>query len=65
MKKTPINEASISNFINKFLDDIQRGTQKRFIAQAKKRGVSPHVMDKLTTVEKEIIELRKILDNLN
>jgi len=63
MKKR-ITELSVTNFINKFLDNLQLGTQKRFISQAKKRGVSSNVTDKLTTLEKNYIDLRKTLDDL-
>ena len=34
MGKKNLNEGSIAGFINRFLDDMQKGTQARFIQQA-------------------------------
>ena len=39
MAKKRLNEASISGFINRFLDDMQQGTVDRFIKQAKSKNV--------------------------
>lgn len=64
MNKKVINEASITDFIDKFLDGIQSGTQRRFIKQAEKRGVPRVITTRLTKIEKEVIELRKILKEL-
>ena len=62
--KKQLNESSITTFINKFLDGLQSGTQQRFIDQAKKRGVSSEITKKLTALEKNYIELRKLLNDL-
>ena len=64
MTKKPINEINIAGFIGKFLTDIQNGTQKRFIDQAKKKGVPKEITIKLTTIEKEIKDLENILKDL-
>lgn len=64
MQRKKLNEASISGFINRFLDDMQKGTQARFIQQAKKKGVPPKVTARLTNIEKEIADLEKILKDL-
>lgn len=64
MGKKQLNEASIAGFINRFLDDMQKGTQDRFIKQAKKRGVPPSVTLRLTKIEKEIADLEKVLKDL-
>ena len=64
MGKKNLNEGSIAGFINPFLDDMQKGTQARFIQQAKKKGVPTHVTARLTTIEKEIKDLEKILKDL-
>ena len=55
---------NIAGFIRKFLDNIQDGTQQRFIEQAKKRGEPPKITVRLTKIEKEIKELEKILKDL-
>tara|TARA_B110000503_G_scaffold1112_1_gene1459 strand:+ start:292 stop:489 length:198 start_codon:yes stop_codon:yes gene_type:complete len=62
--KKKLNEASISGFINRFLDDMQKGTQDRFIKQAKKKGVPPKVTYRLVKIEKEIADLQNILRDL-
>lgn len=62
MKK--LNEISITGFINRFLNDIQKGTQDRFIKQVKEKGVPPTVTTRLTKIEKEISELKNILKEL-
>ena len=64
MEKKKLTEASIAGFINRFLDDMQKGTQDRFIKQAKKKGVPPTVTTRLTKIEKEIDELKSILKDL-
>jgi DNA-binding HxlR family transcriptional regulator len=64
MKKKKVNEVSISGFINRFLDDMQKETQDRFIKQAKKKDVPPRVTIRLTKIEKEIADLEKILKDL-
>ena len=64
MGKKQLNEASIAGFINRFLDDMQKGTQDRFIKQAKKKGVPSSVTLKLTKIEKEISDLEKVLKDL-
>lgn len=64
MSKKPINEANIAGFIGKFFDGLHTGTQKRFIAQAKKRGVPPEVVNKMTQLEKDYVELTNILRDL-
>ena len=64
MGKKNLNEGSIAGFINRFLDDMQKGTQARFIQQDKKKGVATHVTARLTTIEKEIKDLEKILKDL-
>lgn len=55
---------NIAGFIRKFLDNIQDGTQQRFIEQAKKRGEPPKITVRLTKIEKEVKELEKILKDL-
>lgn len=62
-KKT-LNEISVSGFLSKFLDGVQSGTQKRFIAQAKKKGVPKHITIRLTKIENEIETLKDILKDL-
>jgi len=64
MGKKQLNEVNITGFISKFLNDLQDGTQARFIKQAKKKGVPPEITVRLTTIEKEIVELKKILKDL-
>ena len=57
---------NIARHISNFLASIQDDTQKRFIKQAKKRHEtmeSPKVV-RLTKIEKEIEELKKILKDL-
>jgi len=58
------NKLSISGFINNFLDGLQQGTQKRFIKKAQKRGVPKEVWAKMSDLEREISELRRILKEL-
>jgi len=62
--KKQINEGVVSGFIGKFLTDLQSGTQDRFIAQAKKKKMPKTVVNKLTVIENEIDELKKILKDL-
>lgn len=64
MQKKRLNEASISGFIGRFLSDMQMGTQKRFIKQAKKKNVPKVVIDRLENVEKEIADLERTLKDL-
>lgn len=64
MNKKTTNESSIVGFINRFLDELQKGTQTRFIQQAKKKGVPSHITTRLTTIENEIKDLEKILKDL-
>ena len=64
MTKKNLNEINITGFISKFLNDLQDGTQDRFIKQAKKRGVPKTVTVRLTKIENEIKELEKILKDL-
>lgn len=64
MKKKPLNEGSIAGFIGKFFEDLQNGTQKRFIKQAQKRGVPNEVLNKMTNLEKEYVELTNLLRKL-
>jgi len=64
MAKKYLNEANISGFISKFLNDLQDGTQQRFIAQAKKKGVPKDITLRLTVIEKEVAELKNILKDL-
>jgi hypothetical protein len=64
MQKKKLNEASIAGFINRFLDDMQKGTQDRFIKQAKSKGLPPQVTLRLTKIEKEVAELEKVLKDL-
>ena len=47
---------NLARHISKFLDRIQNNTQKRFIKQAKKRGIPPDVANKMTDLEKEYVE---------
>jgi len=62
--KKKLNEASISGFINRFLDDMQRGTVDRFIKQAKTKNVPRPVVKQLEKLKKERQELEKILKDL-
>ena len=55
---------NFAKHINKFLTNIQQGTQKRFIKQAKEKGVPPEITVKLTRIEKEVEELKEILKDL-
>ena len=64
MKKKKLTEASISGFINRFLDDMQQGTVDRFIQQAKKKNVPRPVVNKLEKLKKEREELEKLLKDL-
>lgn len=59
--KKQISEASIAGFINRFLGDMQKGTQDRFIQRAKKRGIPKPVLDKLDKIKKERDELDAII----
>jgi hypothetical protein len=62
--KKKLNEASISGFINRFLDDMQQGTVDRFIKQAKTKNVPRPVVKQLEKLKKERQELEKILKDL-
>jgi hypothetical protein len=64
MQKKKLTEASIAGFINRFLDDMQKGTQDRFIKQAKAKGVPKQVTHRLSKIEKEIADLEKVLKDL-
>ena len=64
MSKKQLNEGSIASFVEKFFDGLHSGTQKRFIAQAKKRGVPEKVVNKMTQLEKEYTELTMLLRDL-
>ena len=56
---------NLARHINKFLDSIQNETRERFIKQAKKRGsIEPNKITRLTKIEKEVEELKKILKDL-
>jgi len=55
---------SISGFINNFLDGLQQDTQKRFFKRAQKRGVPKEVWAKMSDLDREISELRRILKDL-
>ena len=64
-KKTKkLNEGTIAGFLNKFLDNMQQGTQNRFISKAKKRGIPPEVIAKMAEVDKDILELQQLLQEL-
>jgi len=62
--KKNLNEGTIAGFITKFLDNMQQGTQDRFIKQAKKRGIPPEVISKMSELDKDILELQKLLQDL-
>ena len=64
MKKKRLNEASISGFINRFLDDMQQGTVDRFIKQAKSKNVPRPVVKQLVKLQKEVEDLERILKDL-
>jgi len=55
---------NIARHISNFLASIQDDTQKRFIEQAKKKGEPKKVTIRLTKIEKEVEELKKILKDL-
>jgi hypothetical protein len=59
--KKQINEASIAGFINRFLDDMQKGTQDRFIKRAKDRGLPKEVVSQMEKIEKERQQLSNII----
>ena len=58
--KKQISEASIAGFINRFLGDMQKGTQDRFIQKAKQRKLPKDLVDQMEKIEKE----RQKLDNI-
>lgn len=58
--KKQISEASIAGFINRFLGDMQKGTQDRFIQKAKQRKLPKDLVDQMEKIEKE----RQNLDNI-
>lgn len=57
---------NITRHISIFLDSLQEDTQKRFIKQAKKRRekLEPPKIGRLTKLENEVKELKKILKDL-
>lgn len=62
--RNKLNEASISGFINRFLDDMQQGTTDRFIKQAKQKNIPRPVVQQLEKIKKERQELERILKDL-
>ena len=55
----------LTTHASEFFNGIQKDTQKRFIKQAKKRGsFEPPKTIRLTKIEKEVEELKKILKDL-
>jgi phage regulator Rha-like protein len=58
--KKQISEASIAGFINRFLGDMQKGTQDRFIQRAKQRKLPKDLVNQMEKIEKE----RQHLDNI-
>ena len=61
MSKKSVNEGVVSNFLSNFLNNVQRDTQKRFIQQAKAKGVPKKVIVRLEKIEDEIKDLEKII----
>ena len=61
MSKKPINEINLTKFMGSFFQNIQRDSQKRFIKQAKEKGMPPKIVTKLTKVENEIKELEALI----
>lgn len=55
---------NITSHLSKFLAGLQEDTQKRFIKQAKKKGEPKIITIRLTKIEKEVEELKKILKDL-
>ena len=64
MGKQSLNEVNIAGFINKFLDDIRKGTQDRFIKQAEQRIQDKKVHLKLREIDRSIQELEDYLKTL-
>ena len=61
MSKKPINEVNISKFMGSFFQNIQKDSQKRFIKQAKAKGLPSKIVTKLSKVENEIKELEALI----
>jgi len=56
-----LNEVNISKFINKFFDAMQKGTQDRFIQQAKKNGVPDSITTRLRQIDQDKADLAAVL----
>ena len=65
MSKKSVNEGVVSNFLSNFLNNVQRDTQKRFIKQAKAKGVPKKVIVRLEKIEDEIKDLEKIIKDFS
>ena len=58
MAKHPINEASITKFINTFFDNLSKNTEMRMIKQAQKKNVSSDVIDNMKEISRLSAELK-------
>jgi hypothetical protein len=65
MSKNPINEGLVSKFVSNFLNNVQKDTQKRFIKQAKEKGMPPKIISKMEKIEDEIRDLEKIIKDFS
>ena len=65
MSKKPINEGIVSKFVSNFLNNVQKDIQKRFIKQAKEKGMPPKIITRMEKIEDEIRELERIIKDFS
>lgn len=61
MKKRPINEASVSRFIEAFFDGLKTNTADRILNQAAKSGVEPEIIKQMHDIQAQSRELEKLI----
>ena len=63
MKNKKTIQGPITRFISGFLDSIHKSTKKRFMNRASKRLQNPEVSNRMTQLDKEIMDLEDFIKN--
>lgn len=63
MKKKNTNQGPLTRFVSRFLDNIHKGTQKRFMDRASKRLQNPENSKRMLKIDKEIKDLEDFINN--
>jgi hypothetical protein len=61
MSKKEINEGVLTNFVSSFFNGVANNTTKKFLDNAKKKGIPKPVIDKMKQIDTERAELEKLI----